>query len=223
MALKLGNVEIAWLGHAGFRIKADSRIIYIDPYQLSNPEIADIILITHPHYDHCSIPDLLKIAKDGTTIICPAQCQSSITKINKKINLQIIEPGDKIKVGNIKIQAVPAYNLNKPLHAKSERWLGYVIDCSKVIIYHAGDTDLIPEMEKLTGFGKAGNKFIAFLPVSGNVNMNSEQAARAAMLIKPSLAVPMHFGSVLGTRKDAEDFCRLCKEKNINAEILEKE
>lgn len=223
MPLKIDNLELMWLGHAGFKIKTAGKVIYVDPYQISSAEVADIILITHPHYDHCSISDLLKISKDGTAIICPAQCQSSITKIGKKINLQVVEPGDKIKIGNLKIQAVPAYNPQKQFHPKSEKWLGFILEMGNVIIYHLGDTDLIPEMERLTGFGKADNKFIALLPVGGNFTMNAEEAAKAAALIKPSIAVPMHFGSVVGTMQDAENFCRLCKEKGVQAQILEKE
>ncbi len=220
--MRLGNTELKWLGHSAFLIK-DSRRIYIDPYNINSTEKADIILITHPHYDHCSIADINKIAKDGTIIIVPVACQSKIAKLDKKIKLEIIEAGQTLDAGSAKIMAVPAYNLNKPQHPKSEGWLGYIIKIKNLIFYHAGDTDFIPEMEKLAGYGKNGNQFIALLPVGGTFTMNAEEAAEAASVIKPSLAIPMHYGSIVGSPKDAEEFAKLCQEKGIKAEILKKE
>ncbi len=223
MGLKIGDAELSWLGHASFKIKAINKIVYIDPYQTQQKEPADIILITHSHYDHCSIADINRIAKDNTTVICTASCQSSITKIDKRINMQVIQPNESIKIGNIKIQAVPAYNIAKPFHPKSEGWVGYVIEIGNAVIYHAGDTDCIKEMERLTGHGKKGNQFTALLPVGGKFTMNAEEAAQAAGIIKPSLAIPMHYGSVAGTKQDAENFVKLCNAKGINARILERE
>ncbi len=222
MSLKVGDVEISWLGHSSFKIKA-GKIIYIDPYQTQQKEPADIVLITHSHYDHCSIADINRIARDGTVIICTASCQSSITKIDKRIDMQLIQPNEIIKIGSIKIRTIPAYNIAKPFHPKSEGWVGYVIEIGNVIIYHAGDTDITKEMERLTGYGKKGNNFIALLPVGGKFTMNAEEAAEAARIVKPSIAVPMHYGSVAGTKQDAENFVKLCEAEGINARILEKE
>ncbi len=215
--LKIDNVELVYLGHAAFKIRA-GKAIYIDPFQLQETEKADIILLTHPHYDHCSIADINKIAKDGTIIVCHASCQSSVTKLNQKINMQLIQAGDELSISGMKIKAFPAYNKEKQFHPKSEGWLGYLISINGVVIYHAGDTDFIPEMEKLTGFAKKGSKLIAFLPVDGNFTMNSEEAAKAAKIIKPFLAVPIHFK----LEKDAENFCKLCQDAGIKAEILKK-
>ncbi len=216
--MRLGNIEIKWLGHSSLLVK-DSKTIYIDPYNINSAEKADIILITHPHYDHCSVADINKIAKDGTIIVVPAACQSKIAKLDKRIELQIIEAGKTLNLDSMKIWAVPAYNINKEFHPKSEGWLGYIIKIGNLIIYHAGDTDLIPEMKKLSEYSKAGN-FIALLPVGGTYTMNAEEAAEATSVIKPSLAVPIHYGSVAGSRKDAEKFVTLCIEKGIKAEIL---
>jgi len=219
MALNINGALIEHLGHSCFRIST-SRIIYIDPYEISGGEKADLILVTHPHYDHCSISDIKNIAKDGTVVVCPPDAQSLITKIDKKIDMQLIEAGNKIKIGEIKIEAVPAYNNAKPFHPKSEGWLGYVISFDSISVYHAGDTDRIKEMERLTGYAKQGNKFIALLPVGGKMTMNADEAAQTAKMINADLAVPMHYGTVVGTLKDAEKFVELCKADGINAEVI---
>lgn len=219
--MKIEGVEINWLGQSGFLIK-DSKVIYIDPYNINSQEKADIILITHSHYDHCSIADIEKIIKDGTKIIVTADCQSKITKFTQNIEMQVIEPGKEIDLGSVKIKSVPAYNINKEFHEKSEGWLGYIVKIDNIIIYHAGDTDLIPEMSNLTGFGKQGNKFIAMLPIGGKYTMTAEEAAQAANIIKPSVAIPMHYGSLIGTDEDAVKFAELCKDFGIDVEILQK-
>ena len=185
--MKIGDVNLEWLGHACVEILIPGKRIYIDPYQINASEKADIILITHSHYDHCSLQDIEKIVKDGTMIICTADAQSKIARIQKKIKLWLMEPGQEIGIGEIKIQGFPAYNPNKKFHQKSENWIGYIIQIDKIIIYHSGDTDLIKEMEKLTGYNKKGNYFVALLPVGGTYTMNAEEAAKAASIIKPSL------------------------------------
>jgi L-ascorbate metabolism protein UlaG (beta-lactamase superfamily) len=220
--MRIGKIELEWLGNSGFLI-TNGKVIYIDPYNLSsNLPKADIILVTHGHHDHCSLADIEKIVKKGTMIVVSADCQSKITRL-KEVDMQIIEQGDELSLEGVKVQAVPAYNPKKQFHPKSEGWMGYIIKFESTIIYHAGDTDLIPEMEKLTGYGKQGNEFIALLPVGGNYTMDSEEAASAASLIKPTLAIPMHYGAVAGSEKDADDFVRLCEQKGVSASKLQKE
>lgn len=220
--MKIGDIELKWLGHAGFFIK-NSKIIYIDPYQIKDDsEKADLILITHSHYDHCSIADLNRVVKDGTKIVIPADCQSKITRFNVPIKIEIIEPGQNLELGDVKISAIHAYNTDKSFHPREENWVGYLIKMNNVIIYHAGDTDVIPEMQKLTGHKQEEKEFIALLPVGGRFTMTAEEAAEAAKLIKPTLAIPMHYGNVVGSEEDAKEFCELCKEEGINAKILEK-
>jgi L-ascorbate metabolism protein UlaG (beta-lactamase superfamily) len=137
--------------------------------------------------------------------------------------MQIVEVGDEISLGNIKVEAMPAYNVDKDFHPKREGWLGYLIKMNGVIIYHSGDTDRIPEMKKLTGYGKHGNDFVALLPVSGKYVMNPEEAAEVASWISPDITIPMHYGAgVAGSLEDAERFVKLCKEKGLRAEVLEK-
>lgn len=222
MGFKFNGVELEWLGHSSFRIKYAGKVIYIDPYQINSEEKADFIFITHSHYDHCSIADITNISKDGTTIICPPDCQSSITKVQKKINMQLIEPEDKIRISGIKIDAIPSYNNTKPFHPKSEGWVGYILSIENISIYHAGDTDLIKEMEKLTGYAKQGNKFIALLPIGGKVTMNIDEAIEAAKRINADIVIPMHYGSISGSKEDGKKFVELCKSNGINAEVLER-
>jgi len=221
--MELNGVKLEYLGHSGFLIVDNEKNIIIDPYNISdNVAKADILLITHSHYDHCSIKDIQKIVKEGTIIVVPPDAQSKITKI-EKINMQVIESGDELTFGNVKVQAVTAYNTNKPMHTKRDGWIGYLIKVKDVVFYHAGDTDLIPEMKNLTGYGKHGTQFIVLLPVSGQVVMDAEEAAEAASMLGPDLAIPMHYGAgVAGTIEDAKRFVELCEKKGIKAEILDK-
>jgi L-ascorbate metabolism protein UlaG (beta-lactamase superfamily) len=133
--------------------------------------------------------------------------------------MQLIESGNKINFNNIKIEAIPAYNKNRPFHEKNEGWIGYIIEIGNVVIYHAGDTDLIDEMTKLTGYAKQGNKFIALLPIGGKVTMNIQEAIQAAKKINADIVVPMHYGSITGTKEDGRKFVEFCKEEGINAEL----
>ena len=148
--MEIGGVKIEFLGHSGFLINIGEENIIVDPFNVSEktPK-AGLILITHSHYDHCSIRDIEKISKEGTTVITPPDGQSKITKIDG-VDMQIIESGDGISYKGIKIEAIPAYNVGKEYHPKREGWIGYLIKIDGVIIYHAGDTDKIPEMKKLT-------------------------------------------------------------------------
>jgi len=222
--MKIGETEIEFLGHCGFMISnGNGKRIAIDPYNISDKAgKADLILITHSHYDHCSIKDITKLAKKGAIIVTTPDGQSKITRI-EGVDMQIIEAGNEIGFGHIKIEAMPAYNIGKDFHPKNEGWIGYLIKINNLIIYHAGDSDKIPEMEKLTGYGKHGNEFVALLPVSGTYVMSAEEAFDVASLIKCSLAIPMHYGAgVAGTVEDAKRFARLCEENGLRAVILDK-
>jgi len=221
--MKISDIEIKWLGHSGFLIK-NHKIIYIDPYNIKDgSEKADIILITHSHYDHCSIADLNKIMKEGTKVLLTADSQSKITRFNLPIDIQVVEPNQELSFGDIKISTLPAYNIDKPFHPQGEGWVGYIIKINGIIIYHAGDTDFIPEMQKLTGHKQPEKKFIALLPIGGKFTMNVEEAAEAVKLIQPTIAIPIHYGSIIGAREDAEEFVKLCSQFNIEAKILEKD
>lgn len=163
-------MKIDYLGHAGFLLcNGMGKKIIIDPYNVSdNAPKADLILITHSHFDHCSIKDIEKLAREGTTVLVPADAQSKINKI-KGIEMQIVEVGDALNFGGIKIEAVPAYNVNKDFHPKREGWMGYVVKFNDVIVYHSGDTDKIPEMRNLTGYGKRGMSLLSCCLFLGNM------------------------------------------------------
>lgn len=221
--MRIGDIEIKWLGHAGFLIK-NSKVIYIDPYNISDSsEKADLILLTHSHYDHCSVADIKKVIKEGTRIVLTADCQSKIVRFDEPIKLEVVEPGQELVFGSTKILALPAYNVDKPFHSKEESWVGYFLKINGLLIYHAGDTDVIPEMQKLTGYKHQDKKFIALLPVGGRFTMSVEEAVEAAKLIKPDLVIPMHWGSVIASEEDAKEFVDLCEEEGIKAKILERE
>jgi L-ascorbate metabolism protein UlaG (beta-lactamase superfamily) len=188
--------NIHWLGHSGFKITG-SKIVYIDPYQIDETETADLILITHEHYDHFSKKDVEKILGPETVVIIPASVVASFPK------QKTVKPGDSLKIAGVQIHAVPAYNPDKPFHPKSKQWVGYVITLDGTTYYHAGDTDHIPEMKTI-------DTDIALLPVGGTYTMNAEEAAEAVKDIHPKMAVPMHWGSVVGFKSDAERFEKLC-------------
>ena len=183
---------------------------------LRKAEPADIILLTHSHYDHCSIEDIKRISTPKTVILAPADCQS---KVQGKLDFRdfvIMEPGKSITMGNIGVEAVPAYNTDKDFHPKGNEWVGYVVDVNSKRIYHAGDSDSIPEMSKL-------NKIdVALLPVSGTYVMTAEEAAKAVASFEPKLAIPMHYGAIVGEAGDAERFAALLKGK-INVVMLPSE
>lgn len=194
--------KIHWLGHDTFKIEGEL-VIYTDPYQLKRKDSADLILITHEHFDHCSPEDVQKLMGKDTTVVAPADC---VSKLGGKV--KTVRVGDSFSVGKVKIEALPAYNVNKQFHPKKNGWVGYVITLQGIRIYLAGDTDRIPEMKNL------GKIDIALLPVSGTYVMTAREAAEAALQdIKPAIAVPMHYGSVVGSRRDAEEFQKLLEGK----------
>ena len=211
------GIRISWLGHDCFRIK-DSKTIYIDPYQIAGGEPADILLISHEHYDHCSIEDARKITSPSTVVITTEACKESLSTLKVR-EIKSVKPGDKQVVGDVSIEAVPAYNVNKfrapgkVFHPKEDQKVGFIVTLKGVRVYHTGDSDLIPEMKDL----KAD---VALLPVSGTYVMTAEEAAEATKVIKPKLAIPMHYGAIVGSEKDAEKFKRLA---SCAVQILTKE
>jgi len=201
--------KIHWLGHDGFRIDA-SKVIYFDPFQISGGPTADIILVSHEHFDHCSLDDIRKIQGSNTVIVTEKDSASKLSG-----NVRIVKPGDKIEVNGVRIEAIPAYNVGKDFHPKANGWLGFIVEIDGVKVYHAGDTDFIPEMKDI-------DVDIALIPVSGVYVMTSDQAVEAAKAINPKLAIPMHYGAIVGDERDALDF-KKALEGIIDVLVLKKE
>lgn len=201
--------NIHWLGHDTFKITAE-KVIYTDPFKIKTGDTADIILITHEHYDHCSPEDVKKLQGPDTVIVTVADCAK---KLSGKI--MTVKPGDKITAAGISIEAVPSYNTNKKFHPKEKDWVGYIFTVTGQRIYLAGDTDHIPEMIDFRAD-------IALLPVSGTYVMTADEAIKAALDIKPKIAIPMHYASIVGTNDDAKRFAEGLKGK-IQVELLKEE
>lgn len=218
--MKLLNLDFTRIAHDTFRI-AGSKVIYTDPYKVTKRDEADIVLLSHEHFDHLSLEDLEKVISPGTTIVASPLCKDGLQKIKVK-EKRFLDPGGKYTVGTAKsgeveIQAVPAYNLNKfrepgqAFHPKGEKRLGFVFKMDGTTIYYAADADFIPEMKSI-------KCDIALLPVSGTYVMTAEEAAEAAAALNPKIAVPMHYGAIVGSDADAKKFKSLVK--NCQVEIV---
>jgi L-ascorbate metabolism protein UlaG (beta-lactamase superfamily) len=201
--------KISWLGHDGI-LYHDTIVLYIDPYDISGGPPADLILISHDHFDHCSPEDVKKIQKPETLILTEPD---SAKKLSGRV--EILKPGDTKTVLGITVEAVPAYNTNKDFHPKAKGWLGFIVSIEGVRLYHPGDADFIPEMKTIQAD-------IAFFPVSGTYVMTAKEAAEAAKLMKPRIAVPIHYGAIVGSDKDAQEFRELL-EGEVEVRILAKE
>jgi len=217
--LEFKGVKFHWLGHDGYRIVAGDKTIYIDPYQLSksqhNRKDADLVLISHNHFDHLSVDDLRHVIAKKTSIVSSKECLDPLRSIGAS-EIKGVTPGDIVSPQGIAVEAVAAYNTNKSFHPKADGKVGFVLTAGNMRIYHAGDTDEIPEMS-------AVSPDIALVPVSGTYVMTAEEAAHAVNeRIKPrKLAIPMHYGSIVGSEKDAIKFKELVT--SCPVEILSQE
>jgi L-ascorbate metabolism protein UlaG (beta-lactamase superfamily) len=201
------GVKISWLGHDSFKIQ-NGKTIIIDPFKLrSSPGKADILLISHEHFDHFSLDDIKKVVNENTTIVTIPSVKKELSSLKVK-EIKPTKPGDRVNVGDVSIDILPAYNLNKfrepgkVFHPKEDGKAGFVIGIKGLRIYHAGDTDAVPEMKGL-------KPDVALLPVSGTYVMTPEEAAQAVKMIEPKLVIPMHYGAIVGSEQDAHRFKQL--------------
>ncbi len=188
-------VEITWLGHASFRIRDENNVVYLDPWKVdSEPHDADVVFVSHDHFDHCSPPDIEKVSNEQTALIAPAD---TIVKLHAR---HAATPGETNWFKDVQIESVAAYNVGKNFHPKSNHWCGAVFTIGGKRIYYAGDTDLIPEM------GDLRDVDVALLPVGGTYTLDAAQAAAACERIGCATAIPYHWGDIVGSREDADAF-----------------
>lgn len=197
----LENIEVLY--HSSIRINKE-KTIYIDPFKIDrNYNDADIVFITHDHYDHYSEEDIDKVINENTTIIIPEELLTKLLRkgINKNAIITV-EPNKNYMVQGIKFETISAYNTNKTFHPKENGWVGYIIIINGIRYYIAGDTDITEENRRV--------KYdVAFVPVGGTYTMDFKEAAQLINEIQPKIAVPIHYGSVVGTKQDATDFIKL--------------
>ena len=208
--------NLYWLGHASFRWEG-SRIIYFDPWKIpKGSKKADFIFISHEHFDHCCADDLRRISTADTVIITDSESAAKLKseKIACK-EIKTLRPGENTEIAGLSISAVASYNTNKQFHPRGSGKLGFLVAMDKEVLYHAGDTDLIPEMKNV-------RCDVALLPVSGTYVMTADEAAEAAITIKPKVVIPMHYGDIVGTVSDAKRLQDLLQGK-IEVKILKKE
>ena len=197
----LENIEVLY--HSTIRI-SKNKVIYIDPFKIDKDyNDADIVFITHDHFDHYSEEDIDKVINENTTIIIPKELLTKILRkgINKNAVITV-ESNKEYMVQGIKFETIPAYNTNKTFHPKENDWVGYIITLDGIRYYIAGDTDITEENRKV-------KCDVAFVPVGGTYTMDFKEAAQLINEIQPKIAVPIHYGSVVGTKQDATDFIKL--------------
>ena len=190
--------RFTWLKNAAYRWDGDGLTVYIDPWGVGDdaPK-ADVIFITHGHYDHYSPEDIERVRTPETQLVAPRDTANELSG-----NVQAVTAGDTIEAGGIKVQAVPAYNVAEDRldkHPKANGWVGYILQLGDTSYYHAGDTDHVPELESVPAD-------VAFLPVGGTYTMDVSEAAGLVRAMSPQLAVPMHYGFVAGTPADGDRF-----------------
>lgn len=188
--------------HSSIKI-TDNKIIYFDPYKIKdNYKDADIIFITHDHYDHFDVDSINKIIKDDTILVIPDKMNvENLLEIKSK-NIVKVLPNNTYDIRGYKIETIPSYNINKNFHPKENNWVGYIITINNERIYVAGDTDITSENKKV-------KCDIALVPIGGKFTMNYNEAAELINLIKPKTVIPTHYAEIIGSKIDGENFKKL--------------
>jgi L-ascorbate metabolism protein UlaG (beta-lactamase superfamily) len=202
--------RFTWFRQSAMRFAGDGLTVYIDPWGTTAEDLpADVILVTHAHSDHFQPEEIERLKGAGTQIVAPHDVARELSG-----DVTPVAPGDSIEVSGIRVQAVPAYNVHPDRldnHPKANRWVGYILELDGNAYYHAGDTDHAPELDGV-------RTDVAFLPIGGTYTMEPAEAAGLAKSISPQIAVPMHYGFIVGSPKDAETF-RL-EAKPVTVEVL---
>ena len=207
----LENIEV--LCHSSIRFNK-GLIIYFDPFKINKDyHDADIIFITHSHYDHYSEEDISKVIKDNTTIVVPKDLEDRVLQFGfAKEHIIVVSPNEEYSVLGINFKTIPAYNTNKNFHPKSNEWVGYIVNLDQTTYYIAGDTDITEENRQV-------KCDVAFVPIGGTYTMTYSEAAELINEIKPQIAVPIHYGLIVGNKEDANNFANLV-DKEIECKIL---
>ena len=207
----LENIEV--LCHSSIKFNK-GLVIYFDPFKINeNYNDADIIFITHSHYDHYSEEDISKVIKDNTTIVVPKDLEDRVLQFGfAKEHIIVVSPNEEYSVLGINFKTIPAYNTNKNFHPKSNEWVGYIVNLDQTTYYIAGDTDITEENRQV-------KCDVAFVPIGGTYTMTYSEAAELINEIKPQIAVPIHYGLIVGNKEDANNFANLV-DKEIECKIL---
>ena len=189
--------DFIWFKQAAYRWQGDGLTVYIDPWEVTTEDPADLIVITHAHFDHYSKPDLERLTTAKTVLVAPKDIAAELQG-----NVIAVAPGESLEAAGVRLETVPAYNVVEErleAHPKANGWVGYLLQLGGHTYYHAGDTDHLPELEGI-------RTEVAFLPIGGTYTMDHKEAAELARAMKPGLAVPMHYGFVVGSANDATQF-----------------
>lgn len=202
----LEKIEV--LCHSSIKINK-GLVIYFDPFKIDKEyHDADIIFITHSHYDHYSEEDIDKVRKEDTQIVAPLDLLDNLLTLDfTKNSITLVKPNENYTVKGLSFKTIPAYNTNKNFHPKANNWVGYLVTIDNMTYYIAGDTDVTTENKQV-------KCDVAFVPIGGTYTMDNKEAAKLINEIKPKVAIPTHYGKIIGNISDGQNFAKL-----INKEI----
>ena len=200
--------------HSSIKIESSIGAVYIDPFQITSMNHdAAYILITHDHYDHFSPDDIIKISSKETILVVPAKMEGKAKSLSSSVKeIRTVKPGEHVSINELELETVRSYNILKPFHPKMADWVGYILTLDGKRIYIAGDTDLTKE-------AKAVKCDIALVPIGGTYTMDVRKAAELVNLIRPEVAIPIHYGSIVGSPVDGDFFQGLLP-RDIRCELL---